>query len=244
VLFQEEIKRRGIEADNEEVEKKLVAYETRYANSPSWPQTKVTALPALRENLREQSQLMRLEQTVKSLPIPQDDEVNQFYRQRPELFTEPEKLRLHTILLRVDPSSDNSVWDAARDEAAGIVKRLRKGGNFEEAAQMHSNDKSAAAGGDMGYVHRGMMPEGLHEFIDKLAPGEISDPIVMLEGIAIFRVDERKPAKLREYPEVAGRARELLQRDRQEKAWADFRENLRRSAKIVFHEQKPMTSGK
>lgn len=243
ILFREEVKRQKIEPDTEAIEKQLTAYDSRYAANPNWQQTRVTALAGLREYLSEQSRFERLEKQVKNIPASTDEEVMRFYRERSELFTEPEKLRLHSILLHVDPSSTVNVWDAAREEAAGIVKRLRAGADFEETARMRSRDKSSAAGGDMGYLHRGMLPEGLHERIDKMALGEISDPIDVLEGVAIFRLDDRKVAKLRDFADVVGRVRELLLRERQTKAWNDYREQLRRNAKIAYHEQPKIAPG-
>lgn len=236
ILFREEIQRRNVQPDTEEVEKQLVSYDLRYANSPAWQQNRETVLPGLRGNLNEQSQLQRLEQGVRNLPMPSSDEARKFYDTRPELFTEPEKIHLHTILLHVDPSSAGTVWQAARDEATQIVKRLRAGANFEESARMHSRDKSADGGGDMGYLHRGMMPDILHEKIDQMKVGDISDPIDVLEGVAVFRLNDRKIAKLRAYSDVAERARDLLQRERQEQAWKEFRETLRTKADIKYHE--------
>lgn len=232
VLLREEVARRKIEPDAEAVEKQIVAYENRYATSPMWQQNRATLLPGLRERIADKSRLEMLEKAVRALPVPTEEEVKQFYASRPELFTEPEKLRLHTILLHIEPSSPGSAWESAREEAAGIAKRLRRGADFAEAARMHSRDVSAPNGGDMGYLHRGMIPEALQGRIDDMKPGDISDPIDVLEGVAIFRFDERVAAKLRAFPDVAARAGALLLRERQDKAWQAYRDHLRAAAKV------------
>lgn len=235
ILFQKEIERRNIEPDEAEVTAKLLEYENRYKGSPQWQATRETALPGMQAYFRKQSQSARLEKLVKDVSDPTDAEVKAYYEAHKDLFTEPEKLHLHAILLQVDPSSSVDVWQAAQEEARAIVKRLRGGASFEEAATLHSGDRSAANGGDMGYLHRGMLPEGVEALIDKIPLGEISDPVRLLEGVAIIRLDDRKPAALRDYPSVAERAKELLRRERQEKAWQEFRDQLRRNAKVEIY---------
>ena len=236
ILFLEEVERRGIVADTAEVEKQIQVYEQRYAANPNWQKNRESMLPGLRQQLERQSRLSRLEQTVRDVPAPQPDEVKAFYAAKPELFTEPEKIRLHTILLAVAPSSGQPVWDAALREAEAIVKRIRNGADFSEQARLSSKDESAEKGGDMGYLHRGMLPESLHVMIDKLKVGEVGEPFQLLQGVSVFRLDERIPPRLQDFNSVAERAADLLHRERKEKAWQDLVAQLRGTANIVIHE--------
>ncbi len=236
ILFLEEIERRGIAADSAEVEKQIQVYDQRYASNPNWQKSREAMLPGLRQQLDQQDRLSRLEQVVRDVPAPSAEEVKAFYAARPALFTEPEKVRLHTILLAVDPSSAQPVWDAAMREAEGIVRRIRGGADFGELARMASKDGSAEQGGDMGYLHRGMLPEALQAKVDQFKAGEVSEPIQMLQGVGVFRLDDRIPPKLQEFSRVAERAADLLHRERKEKAWQDLVVKLRGTASIVIHE--------
>lgn len=236
ILFLEEIERRGIAADTAEVEKQIQGYEQRYASNPNWQKSREVMLPGLRQQLAQQSRLSRLEQIVREVPAPTPDEVKAFYAAKPELFTEPEKVRLHIILLAVDPSSAQPVWDAAMREGESIVNRIRGGADFGEQARLASKDSSAEQGGDMGYLHRGMLPESLQAKVDQFKVGEVSEPIVMLQGVGIFRLDDRIPPKLQDFSRVAERAADLLHRERKEKAWQDLVAKLRAAANIVIHE--------
>lgn len=234
VLLLEEIDRRGIQPDTQDVEKQIASYDKRYAANPNWQQSRETMLPGLRSQLERQSRLVRLEQAVRDVPVPGQDQVKAFYAARPELFTEPEKLRLRTILLAVAPSSAQPVWDAAISEAEVIVRRLRSGADFAEQARLSSNDSSAEQGGDMGYVHVGMLPEALQAKIDQYKLGEVGDPVQTLQGIGIFRIEDRIPPALQPFERVAERARDLLHRETRDKAWQDFLVRLRSEAKIVI----------
>lgn len=236
ILFLEEIERRGIVADTAEVEKQIQVYEQRYAANPNWQKNREAMLPGLRQQLAQQSRLSLLEQAVRDVPAPRPDEVKAFYAAKPELFTEPEKIRLHTILLAVAPSSGQPVWDAALREAEAMVKRIRNGADFSELARLSSQDESAEKGGDMGYLHRGMLPELLHVNIDKLKVGEVGEPFQLLQGVGVFRLDERIPAKLQDFDRVAERAADLLHRELKEKAWQDLVAQLRGAANIVIFE--------
>lgn len=236
ILFLEEAERRGIVADTAEVEKQIQGYDQRYVANPNWQKSRETMLPGLRQQLEQQSRLSRLEQAVRDVPAPDTDEVKAFYAAKPELFTEPEKIRLHSILLAVDPSSGQPVWDAAMQEAETIVKRIRGGADFAEQARLSSNDGSAEKGGDMGYLHRGLLPDALEAKIDTFKLGEVAEPIRLLQGIGVFRVVDRIPPKLQDFSRVAQRAADLLHRENKEKAWQDLVAKLRGGASIVIHE--------
>lgn len=237
ILLLEEAGRRGLVADAERVSKIVAEYDTRYAGRPTWQQNREALLPGLKKELSERDILDQLEKAARKLPEVSDEDVRKFYETRKELFTEPEKMRIHAILLKVDPSSAPAVWAAALEEGKGIVKRLRAGASFEDEARVKSNDESGERGGDMGYMHMGMLPEALQTRIKEYQPGEIRDPLEVLQGVGVFRLDERVPAQLRAYDDVKTRARELLNRDNADRAWADLRAHLRQSATVKIVEE-------
>lgn len=232
VLLLEEVARRGILPDEKKVDETIAGYEKQYADSPAWQEKRERLLPDLKKQLGEQSQLARLEDAVRKVPEPTEADAKAYYDAHPDLFTEPEKLRMSAILLSVDPSSPSTTWESTREEARAIYKRLLAGADFSEAAKLHSNSKYAESGGDMGYLHRGMIPEALQSRIDSFELGKVNEPIDTLEGVAIFRLDERVPAKKREFTDVAQRASELLVRERQQQAWKDLIDKLMASAEI------------
>ena len=160
-----------------------------------------------------------------------------YYDANPEKFTEPEQFRVSTILLRVDPSAASSAWVAAMEEATAIVAELRAGADFADTARLRSGDASAEQGGDMGYLHRGMLGGPAQAAVDAAELGAVTDPVRVLEGIAIFRVDERPERRLLPYEQVAERARNLLIRERRENLWDELRGRLKRQATIQVNEQ-------
>lgn len=231
-LMLEDAERRGLKPDDVKIDQEIAGYDARYAKSEMWKTQRDQLLPGVRSQLAKQSLIEQIEKLYRAIPSPSALDVKAYYDQHHELFTEPEKLRLSLILLKVDPSAPKTVWDQAREEGMAILQRIRKGADFSEMARLHSSDQSGARGGDVGYVHRGMLPEGIHEKMDKAVIGEVSEPITTLEGVALVRLDERVVPKLRDFPDVETRARELLVRDLEGQAAKSALAQLRAVAKI------------
>lgn len=233
VLLAAEVERRGIEPDRAKVDAAIAGYEQRYRDSPQWARMRAERLPGLRAELERQSRLERLETQVRDVPAPSLETLRAWYDGHPELFTEPEQVRLSLILLKVDPSSPAQVRQKAREEAAAIRARIARGADFAELARLHSADSSAARGGDMGYLHRGMLPDGIVQEVDKLAPNAVSEPIPVLEGVALIRFDDRRAPQLRAFESVRERAAQLWLRAESERRWAEFLAGLRTGAQVT-----------
>lgn len=232
VLLLAESRRRGIEPDRARIDAEVAGYEKRYAQSPGWKKNRETMLPAVVRNLEERSLLDRLEAAVRETPAPAEAQLKAYYDGHRDLFTEPEQFKLSLILLKVDPSSPRATWDRAREEAAGIRKRLAGGADFGELARIHSTDASAERGGDMGYLHMGMIPEPLVAQMKEMRTGQISEPVTLLEGVAVFRFEERKVSRTRAFTEIRERAEQLWRRDEGERRWKELVGTLRQGATI------------
>lgn len=242
LLLLSEAKRRGLQADEQAIARTIDQYDARYAGSERWKENRESMLVGVTKQLREQSVLEQLEKLARSVPDPTDKQLRDYYQTHANLFTEPEKIRMHTILLKVDPSASSAVWQAARDEALRILNNIRGGANFAEMARLHSGDASAENGGDMGYLHKGMIPDAVQAKIDELKLGETTLPLTLLEGIAIFRLDERIEPKLHAFEDVAGRAKDLIGRELSEAAWEGFLKDLRKGAEITLTQTGPLGS--
>mgnify|MGYP001270414269 CR=1 FL=1 len=238
VLLAKEAKRRGLKPDAVHVDKTLQQYEERYRGKEQWEKTRTQALPQLKRKLEEESLLTQLEQKVRAVTPPSQKALQEYYASNSEKFTEPEQLKLSVILLRVEPSSPKAKWDAARNEGQAIVKRLRGGASFAALAKLHSADESAKNGGDMGYLHKGMLPDVAYEAIKPLKVKDISNPVTVLEGVAIFRLDDRKTAKLKSFASVETRTRELWLREQSDLVWKAFIERLRKDTPINLDESR------
>ncbi len=236
-LLLQEAARRKLEADGAWVEERLTAFDRRKADNPDWVARREELLPELRLEVEKQSQLQILEQQVRdSVPEPNRQQTQDYYRAHPDLFTEPEQYRASILLLKVDPSSPTQVWDLAQGEAENLFGQLREGADFVELARRHSGDRTAEQGGDMGYLHQGMLASVAEEALAALQPGEITPPLRLLEGIAIFRLEERRQARLNTFDEVQERVGQLWLREQRDQAWQNLYEQLRATTPIEVRE--------
>ncbi len=156
-LLVREAERRKIKYDEAKIEVAVKEFDAKFSDNEEWAKARDAVLEGLRVKLRGDSRVEGLEQEVRRVADPTEKELRKYYDDFPELFTAPERNRIQFILLRVDPSSPSVVWRQASDEAVEIIRRLEGGADFAELARIHSSDQSAANGGDMGFVHSGML---------------------------------------------------------------------------------------
>ncbi|MFM2058537.1 MAG: hypothetical protein RLY71_2922, partial [Pseudomonadota bacterium] len=227
LLLQAEARRRGLRPDAGAIAAELAANDQRYAGSAAWQRQRERMLPLLQRELERQSLRAQLEQQVRRPAPPGAAEVETYYASHPAQFTEPEQLRLAMILLRVEASAPQAQWDAAVAEGQAIVRRLQGGADFAELARLHSADGSAQQGGELGYVHDGMLPPAAHEALQGRAAGDLVGPVTLLEGVAVLRLHERRAARLQPLAQVRERATELCRRDQAEQAWQRLLTRLR-----------------
>ena len=227
-----EAERREIEPDTEAIDVRIAQYEVRYGDTERWQAEGPAMVAALSERFRQDSLLELLENEVRGVGETDDAAVKAFYEQNPDLFTQPASNRVSVILLGVVPSSGAPGWEAAREEAALIVEQLDAGAEFAELATLHSSDMSAQAGGDMGYQHEGALSPDAEAAIAELDVGEVSTPVRVLEGMAIFKLLDRRPRQLQDFEDVEERAEELWSRQAGEAQWQQLLADLRAEADI------------
>jgi len=235
-LLIQEAKHRNLKPDMDEVEASVEAFDARFQADPEWSGARDKVLPVIREKLSGDSLVKVLKAVVKTVKVPVEDELKKYYSEHAELFTTPARDRISLILLKVDPVSPSDVWKQASDEARSIVERMNAGTDFAELARIHSSDKSAENGGDMGFMHKGMLGENAQKVLDIMEPGEISAPVILLEGVAIFRLDERTMPELNSFEEVKDRAQKLYQREMADEAWKALLQQLQAKAVVEIND--------
>ena len=186
----------------------------------------------LRTRFEQDSVLETLEASVREVGDVDEAAVRRFYEEHPELFTQPAQNRLSLILLGVPASATPAIWKAARDEAHQVVAELGSGASFEELASIQSADLTSQAGGDMGYMHKGSLGGDAEKAIAELEVGEVSEPVQVLEGMAIFKLTGRKPSQLHSFEDVRQRATDLWLRDTGEQQWDALVAELRTASEV------------
>lgn len=235
-MLVQEAKRRKLKPDAKFVKQQLDKYDQHFANDPNWPKARVRVLPIITKHAQNESLRTKLETLVRDVHAPSEKQLRKYYEAHPELFTAPPQSRVSTILLRVDPGAPEADWQKAAEQGMDLVKRLRAGEDFAELARQYSGDVTAEAGGDMGYLHEGMLPGVPGEIVGKLQPGETSDPVTLMEGVTIFHLTSRKPAELKSFAASRQRAKQLWLKEQSENAWTGLIAKLKKDTPVQLNE--------
>jgi len=226
----------GIKPDPDQVKKAIEKETAKYRKQANWEKGKEAIIASVRPKIELENTIEQLEQKTRNIPEPSEKAVKEYYRENAAQFTAPEKWNVSIIMLKVDPSSPSTVWQEAAEHADDLVRRLRDGENFEELARIHSGDESAVEGGNMGYIHTGMLSKPAQNVLNTMELGQISEPVMLLQGVAVFRLNGIQEAKLNEFEKVKTRATELLQRRLADEAWENLVNTLRKNAKIDIND--------
>lgn len=83
--------------------------------------------------------------------------------------------------------------EEAERRLSNLRERLLQGEDFAELAKAHSDDKASAnLGGDLGWISPGVMVSEFEEKMNKLAPGDLSQPFQTKFGWHLLQVQERR----------------------------------------------------
>jgi len=230
-LLLQEANRRQIAGDAAAVSRQVAELEDRYAGGENWEVIK-QRLPEIRQQLLEASQRKELAEKIRHVDEPNESELRRFYSENLDLFTLPERNRVSMILLRVDPGLPWSEWEAAEAKARELLDKLALGATFSELAKKYSNHKSAAEGGDLGLLHHGQLVEPVQVEVDKLEKGQVTPPVKVLEGYALFQLNERLTAEVQTFDSVRSRALALYLRERSQDQWARFVAEIKQTANV------------
>ncbi len=99
-----------------------------------------------------------------------------------------QKIQASQIFFRTRPNQDDPQQLALANR---VLRQLKRGASFEELARRHSEDESAAKGGDMGLFPRGIQDKDFDKVAFDLNQGEISEVVKTAFGYHIIKVTYR-----------------------------------------------------
>ncbi|MBI5211657.1 MAG: peptidylprolyl isomerase [Elusimicrobia bacterium] len=112
-----------------------------------------------------------------------------------------ERVRVSRILVRFSPGASPGEKKRARQAAMDLKKRLDEGKiGFAELAKAESEDpESAARGGDIGFIFKGLVPPEIEKVAFSLDVGVVSQPVETDTGFHIIRIVEKRAAETPEF---------------------------------------------
>lgn len=137
------------------------------------------------------------------------------------------------ILLRTNAQLTEA---AAAARLADYRRRVLTGqASFESLAREYSQDGSAKQGGDLGWAAPGRYVPEFEQAVERLKPGEISEPVISRFGVHLIQLVERRDAPIspREQRELA---REALREKKLEEAYVTWTQEQRGRAYVEYRD--------
>jgi peptidyl-prolyl cis-trans isomerase SurA len=146
-----------------------------------------------REDTRQQILAARLQnQEVMSGIQITDQEVERFLQREKGKLIPREQVRLQHILVALPDEPTPAQISQAEAKAKQLVAKLRGGADFAAVAAASSEGRTALQGGDLGWFEMAAVPSLVSDRAQKMALGEITDPIRSPSGFNIIRLAEIK----------------------------------------------------
>src|SRR5262245_9914697 len=192
----------------------------------------------LRKQLERQMLLEQVQrQEIGSKLSITEEEARQYYAQHPEEFTDAASVTLREIFVEV-PTTGGNV-NAAKDQDAqkkinDLRARALKAEDFAKLAAEGSDSPSKANGGLIGPFSRSDMSPQLQQLVDKMKPGEVTQPIRTPKGYQIFQLESVKPSQLQPFDSVRDLISEKVAGARTQAEMKKFLARLRTQAIIEW----------
>ena len=187
-----------------------------------------------REQIRREMTIARLrDREMEGRVTVSDAEVDHFLANNPDVMRRIEaeagnvtQTHVRHILVRTNQTTND---EAAKAKLLALRERIVNGVDFAELAKANSDDGSAFKGGDLGWINPGDTVPQIEEAMNRLAPGEISQPVKTPFGWHLIQVLERRPLTASE-DYRRNYARQLLRRQKMEQAYNAWLQTIRAEA--------------
>jgi peptidyl-prolyl cis-trans isomerase SurA len=138
--------------------------------------------------------------------------------------------RARHILIKVNELVSEA---EAKRKLVNLKERLDNGADFAELARLHSNDLSAAKGGDLGWLYQGDTVPEFEAAMDALKINQISDPVQSPFGFHLIQVLERRTESANDERQRLA-ARQVLRERKADEAYQDWVRQIRDRAYVEY----------
>ena len=229
-LMAQESNRRKYQIDPEEVNKGMKRWMRENGGKKAIEKAKHPAIKDrddLRREILAQLRYNRLLEDESSCDITTEEEAQDYYDNRPDLFTSEEMVSASHILKKA--SSDDE-FENAEKEIFLIRDRLLGGEDFVKCVQEESDD--GGNDGNLGTFGKGRMVPEFEEAAFSLEPDQLSEPVKTQFGWHVIKLHEKHEPKLTPFDELKEKIIEYLHERKKDKVFDSFLDELKAKATI------------
>ncbi|MCP2604753.1 peptidylprolyl isomerase [Candidatus Aminicenantes bacterium AH-873-B07] len=164
-----------------------------------------------------------------------DTELVNYYKQHKEEFTQPAEVRLKGIYLSKDNKNNQELKKISQE----ILKKLNQGVDFSILASQYSEGPEREKNGELGFFKKGELNKLFEDVVFKLNPGEVTPWLKTERGWYLFKVVEKKEAKISPFEEVKEKIREKIFMQKKQEKIKEFLTKLRENSYIKIYNPRP-----
>lgn len=235
-LIAQEAARLGVTVGEEEVDARVEEVRSKFATDAEFKtflEEQRISLLKLRARYKEQIAIRKLHQyEIRQKVIVSPKDVEDYYTQHLSEFTEKEKIKVRTIMVRKNEPLEDGSDPVAREKIESLVKDLKDGADFSETAKQFSDETHAAEGGELGSIQRGELIKTFDSVLFDLSVGALS-PILETEiGYHLFFIDAKQEKKVKPLAELKSEIESALFRLKSKERFTQWITDLKEDAYI------------
>lgn len=164
------------------------------------------SISSLRERIADQVRSLQwLEKRIAVETAVSESECREFYETHLALFAQPVRFRASHLFLAAPAETPPEVVESRREMIDALAARLARGETLPLLALEASEDEATKSrDGDLGFFSSGRMPPEFFAEVEKLAPGQRSQPFRSHLGFHIVAVAEIRPARVLSFADARG----------------------------------------
>ena len=221
--------------DPQELESKWQEFKTKNAKALSNVSNDV--ITKLRADQYRELLAAKAEQEAVEDKVQIDEEmVKEYYQENKSRYVKPKTFTASHIFVRVGPSDPKEVKEEKRKRADELYARAKSGEDFYNLAYYESDDRTKYVGGSLGSFHAGQTVAEFDQAIQKMQPGEISEPIKTIYGYHVIRLDNMEEERQLPYEEAAVSIRDTMKKQLREELYNAWMNDLKQKYPVQqFH---------
>lgn len=232
-LILQKAKKLGVTVDDSEVEEQFKEVKSKFPSDDifySEVQKAGISTEVLKKRYRENIMMGKLvSHEVKDKVVVTPSEIDDYYKKHSGELKAPEAVHVRSIMLRFE---DQAGEPAVKQKADDMIRLMKEGRDFGELAKLYSQGLKSEEGGDFGFVEKGQMREDFDKIIFGMKSGEVSEPIRADTGYFIFKIEEKRDARILTLSEAHDGIENIIYREKAQQRYQDWMAKLKRDAFI------------
>ena len=237
-LVSQEAQKLGIVVTNEELEEEMNQFKKEFPNEAAYHkelEASGISEAEVEKRFRERISISKLHQgVIRGTVIVSPSEAEQYFKDHPEDFFQKEQIELWCITLRKGEEAirKGTMDEGVKRKAGQLIVELKKGKNFEELAQKHSEDANAVEKGYLGFISHGSLVEDIDKVLFALPENSISEVLETEQAYHIFKVGKKHPASSKTFEEVRDQVNDMLFRKKAHERFTSWMDDLKKRSFI------------